>query len=272
MYDLVISGGDSFTFGAELADGISVTPSPSSWANLVAEKISKKHINTAKSGRSNSFISRQVLHQIQKAKKSGLEYQDIFVQVMWTFTDRHEIALGQPVDDYDSPWAWITPYSNIDETRSEWFRKLDPSTKNYASVKQSLKDKYSKNKRYGIVEYANAYQKMTVGNGLNDSYISVKEIILLQNFLKLHGIKYFFTTASEYATDGIVNDAKYVVGAEYLQTLRNQIDKKFWFEFPGAVGFCDWAKKNKYEFATSHPLEPAHQDAAELIYKFIKKD
>lgn len=272
MFDLVVSGGDSFTFGAELADDISTTPSPSSWANLVAVRISRKHINTAKSGRSNSFIARQVLYQLKKALDLGIQPQKIFVQVMWTFTDRHEIALGKEIiTDNDSPWAWITPYSNVDETHSEWFRQLNKSTKNYQSVKKSLKEKYINNKQLGIVDYATAYQKLTVGNNLNDAYISVKEILLLQNFLKLKGIKYFFTTVDYHADIGIFVDSSQGPGCQFIAMYRELIDCSRWYKFPESVGFCDWARKNNYEFATSHPLEKAHLDAADLIYTNISK-
>ena len=60
---------------------------------------------------------------------------------------------------------------------------------------------------------------------------------------------------------------------DFTTGLRSFIKFNEWYKFPGDgdyVGFDDWAKANKYEYATSHPLEKAHEDAAELIYEEVK--
>jgi len=269
MYEIIISGGDSFTFGAESVDDTLMTPSQMSWANLVAEKIGKQHINTAKSGRSNSFIARQVLYQLSKALEQDIDPGKIFVQVMWTFTNRHEVALGREISEYDSPWAWITPYSHANETLSSWFLNLDKKTTHYQCVKENLRERYIKNKKYGIVDYASSYHRLTAGNTLNDCYITVKEILLLQNFLKLSNVNYLFSVVDKHARTGIFRDSSVGLGSDYINMYREMFDLSKWFFFPDADGFCDWAKKNNYEFATSHPLEQAHKDAASLIYNYI---
>jgi hypothetical protein len=271
MYELVISGGDSFTFGAELDTDNSVNPSPNSWANLVAQRIGKNHINVARSGRSNSYIVRHVLHELQKAFEQNISSKKIFVQVMWTFADRHEFAIGIPTGEYDSPWMYLTPYSHVDETESEWFRNVDRSLPTWQSVYNSLKSFYNKNKQLGIVDFAKQYSKLIQSTPDNDSYTSVKELLLLQNTLEIYNISYVFTYVNQYVANGLFDDSDNNI---YLKSARKLLNRKKWYSFPGNfqkyTGFDDWAKHNRYEYATSHPLENAHRDAAELIYKHIQ--
>ena len=272
MYDLVISGGDSFTFGAELASDNSVKPNPNSWANLVAQRIGKKHINVARSGRSNSYITRHVIHQVRAALDQNILSDKIFVQVMWTFVDRQEFAISVPTGEYDSPWMYLTPYSHVDETESEWFKRVDRSLPTWTGVYNSLKSFYNKNLNLGIVDFAKQYQKLVQTTPVNDSYASVKEVLLLQNVLSMLNISYLFTYVNHYVMNGLFEDATQNI---YLKSTRSLINKKQWYTFPGNfqthIGFDDWAKYNKYNYGTSHPLEQAHIDAADLIYHHIQQ-
>jgi hypothetical protein len=272
MFEYVISGGDSFTFGAELSDDNGMNPSKNSWASHVAKKLGNVHINVAKSGRSNSYIARHIIYQIQSAINKGYDPTKFFVQVMWTFADRHELAAGHNTHDFDPPWVWITPYSNVDESQSDWFKSLNIDTKNLQFVKNDLHERYLKNKKIGLVEYVDAFFKLTQGTPHNDSYTTVKEIVYLQNFLKVNGINYIFMFVDYHARNNIFTDCEKGLGTQYLNTLRSSIDMSHWFSFEGNVGFNDWARKNNYKYATSHPLEDAHQAAADIIYNHIIKN
>lgn len=270
MYDIVISGGDSFTFGSELSKD-DMHPHEECWANLVAQQIGKRHINTAKGGRSNSFISRRVLKQIENAEKANIPSNKIFVQVMWTFTSRHEIGLGQHYDDYDSPWAWINQFSSINEVESDWFQRLKINNANIKNVEKQLRDRYRKNRDLGIVDYAKSYNRVTQGTVLNNIYISLKDILLLQSLLEIKKIRYLFLYNDYYCYEDLNFRPEIAAGKEYITMYRNLIKFDNWFKFPDAYGIKDWARKNNYEFATTHPLHQAHADAADLIYKHIKK-
>jgi hypothetical protein len=270
MYNLVISGGDSFTFGAELKTDDSVNPNSNSWANLVARRIGKQHVNVARNGRSNSYIVRHILHQIDVAVQNNIPVHKIFVQVMWTFTNRNEFALSIDIPEYDSPWLGLTPYSHIDETESDWFKDVKRTAKNWQGVYRNLKNNYNRNKELGIVDFAKQYQKLIQTSTLNDSYNSVKEILLLQIFLKFNGIQYLFTYVNQAVMVGLFEDSK---ENTYTTSVRNFVDMSNWYSFPGDfqtyIGFDDWAKNGNYEYATSHPLEIAHIDAANLIYNYL---
>ena len=269
MYDLVISGGDSFTFGAELDTTAPHIPSPHSWANLVAQRIGKQHINTARSGRSNSFIVRQVIHEVIEAEDRGIDSSNIFVQVMWTFTNRHEFALAIEHDQWDSPWFGINPYTAEDESESDWFKRVDPNSRHYDMTRESLRRSYKRNLKNGIVDFAKNFVKTIQSTSLYDSYISANAVLQLQDFFSLRQIPYLFTYVDGYVLNGIFTDAAHNPGSKYLNSLRKRIAIDNWYRFPQCQGFLDWARENDYKFATSHPLESAHRDAADLVYQHL---
>ena len=275
MYQLVISGGDSFTFGAELETKDIVAPNPNSWANIVAQRIAKQHINVSRSGRGNSYIARHVMHEIQCALDSGISPRNIFVQVMWTFANRSEFALSMPTADYDSPWMYFTPFTHVDESKSDWFMRVSKKAPNWENVNKSLKATYNKNKNLGIVDFAKHYNRLVQTSPLNHSYNRMKEVILLQNTLLLYNIPYIFTYVSQHVMYGLFSDSMHDPGSKYLNSMRKFNKEENWYTFPGNfqkyVGFNDWARHNNYEYATSHPLEEAHVDAADLVYQHIQQ-
>ena len=268
MITLVISGGDSFTFGSELGDDwlddTEWRASKFSWANLVANKLNAKHINTGEGGRSNSYIVRHVINKIYEALQHNYKPDEIFVQVMWTFIARQEIAINSDTKRWDSPWFPIDPYVVGDESKADWFKEVDKNSRNFNAVRDGLRERYNINKGLGLVDFAKEYYKVT-GN-LNDRYTSLKEMLMLQDFLDNRSIKYMFTYVSEHVMNGLllVQDNKFTNG------LQSFINFDEWYKFPGNkefMGFNDWAKANGYPYATSHPLEQAHEDAAELLYE-----
>ena len=276
MIKLLISGGDSFTFGSELNDdvfGDAPQPSEFSWANLVANKLNVKHINIAIGGRGNSFIVRHVIHVLNKSLLL-LKPQEIFVQIMWTFTPRQEIHINEDTQRKDSPWFSIDPYIVDNETNSGWFNKIPKNTPNWKNVNSHFNKRYEINKKLGLVDYGKAYYAIV--SDLHDTYNSLSEIFSLQEMLDQKNIKYLFTYVNKDVMTGLMgfhkNDTNRI--DKFTNSLRHNIKFNEWYKFPSDVwyeyfGFDDWAKQNKYEYATSHPLHKAHEDAAELIYDQI---
>ena len=256
---LVISGGDSFTFGSELHNDI-INPSPSklSWANLIAEKLNAKHINVAEGGRSNSFIARHVINKIYEALQNS-KPEDIFVQVMWTFVHRQEIAVNFPTKRMDSPWFPLDPHVCEDETESDWFKELPRDTETWQGLYDGMHKRFLINKSLGLIDFSVEYYKVT--GILQDTYTSLKEILMLQDFLEARNVRYMFT----YVDDNVINGLKGI--DKYTKGLNSFIKYDEWFNFPGVVGFNDWAKANEYEYGVYHPLEKAHEDAADIIYE-----
>ena len=272
MIKLVISGGDSFTYGSELSDdtGGLIGPKDASqhaWPNLVANKLNAKHINTAEGGRSNSYIVRHVINTVYEALKHDYKPEEIFVQVMWTFVARQEIAVSFSTHRWDSPWFAIDPHVCEDESKSKWFKKLNPKTTiHWQEVHDAMHERYLINKDLGFVDYAKAYY--TVVSDLHDTYTSLQQILMLQDFLESRNIKYMLTYVNKYVMNGLISLDKFTNG------LYSFIKFSEWYKFPGDkefMGFDDWARANDYPYATSHPLEQAHKDAAELLYERVRQ-
>ena len=272
MIKLVISAGDSFTFGSELEPpNEQILPSVNSWANLVARKLNSKHINVARAGRSNSYAARHVIHQVDRALANGISADHILVQVMWTFSDRSEFAVGIDLNEYDSPWLALTPYTHVNENESNWFKSLSQSIPNWQSIFNDHQTLYNRNKSLGIVDFAKHYSKLVQSSALNDSYVSLKEVFSTKLLLEAYNIKYMFTYVNQYVMNGLLEDCN---DNKYVQSYRNRLNVD-WFSFPGDfqkyIGFDDWAKHNNYQYATSHPLKTAHSDAADIVYQYLKE-
>jgi hypothetical protein len=120
-----------------------------------------------------------------------------------------------------------------------------------------------------VAEFADIFYKHVGGTEYWEIYSSLKEIVYLQNYLTIKNIPYMFTCADtswRYNITTSSNDAT-------INSLMNQIDftKWFWFskgnfwETATPRGFYQWAVENKYPIGTTHPLEKAHADAADLM-------
>jgi hypothetical protein len=186
---------------------------------------------------------------------------------MWTFVARQEIAVNFDIKRHDSPWFPIDPYVVGDESKASWFKKVPKDTKNWQGVNDGLHERYLKNKSLGLVDFAKEYYKVT--GKLHDTYTSLKEILMLQDFLENRNVKYMFTYVSIHVMMGFVDSVN-----TFTNGLHNFIKFNEWYNFPGDkkfMGFDDWAKANGYPYATSHPLEQAHKDATELLYEKVRQ-
>jgi hypothetical protein len=47
------------------------------------------------------------------------------------------------------------------------------------------------------------------------------------------------------------------------------LDQSKWFQFDNNQGFMQWAEKEGYEFGSTHPLEQAHEEAANIMHSWI---
>jgi hypothetical protein len=57
-----------------------------------------------------------------------------------------------------------------------------------------------------------------------------------------------------------------------MNALYNEIDFTKWFSFGDRMmGFNQWASLNEYEYATTHPLDKAHEDAIMLMKQTFNK-
>jgi hypothetical protein len=259
----VLAGGDSFIFGAELKDQIN-GPSLSTYPALLAKQNNMEYYCAAWSGNANNAITRMIVTACEKLKK---ENKKIIALVTWTFTNRYEFRFNYNTEQKISPWYSINSWSTLDNTsviETEFKSKND-------SILHSHKSHLDVIKKTGINEFAKNFFKHVGDNEYYELYSSLKEILFLQMYFEQNNIPYLFVPANNHFYD---HPNYYRQQDEYIDSLYNQINWNKWFFFESGTqvnetkeprGFYQWAMENKYPVGTTHPLEEAHQAAAELI-------
>jgi len=255
---ILVAGGDSFVYGTELADQLPGThvPSKSTFPALLANNYNLEYLCTAQTGNSNSAIARQVIN----ACNQYLE-QKLFVHVTWTFSCRYEFYFNQQVRT--SNWYSLTPWDSHD-TMDEILHIV----KSDQVIAKHHTDHFAKLNQTELGKFAKIFYKNIGDNELYETYSSVKEMLFLQQYLDSNQIPYMFTCAD---TNMFYNQSQQDLN---VVNLNKQINFDKWFLFEPAHepwntttprGFYQWAVENKYPIGTTHPLEQAHQAAAELM-------
>ena len=250
----LIAGGDSFTYGSELQgcydEHNNEQPSPNSYTSLIAQEARLDYRCVAFPGYSNDAIARTVIDECAKQKDIKL------VIVCWSFLGRYEFRIAED-------WRQISPWSveeNIEEIIDKEFHNENEI------VKQQHLDRLEYEHRTGIKEFAKSFYKHVATSEYTEIYWTLMNIVRLQNYLDINKIPYLFTAVNEY----MLRDIRRHLFDKSIKALYNQIDKESWFWFPGDLGFYTWSLENKFPFGTTHPLEPAHSEAAELIYEHLR--
>ena len=241
MSKLLIAGGDSFVYGTGLSDQHRVQHSAKTWPALLAQELSSKYVCRAVPGYSNSAIARTVILGCQQAQA-----QDIFVVVQWTFINRFEFRFA-----YD-PWATPMPVEDS-KLYSQWhnFNKLD----------YVLPESHIRESKQSVLKFIDDFYRHVGHDDVYEYYVTLKEIVLLQNFLKVNRIPYMFSCAHNFFRKSLSD--------ENIKCLLSQIDMDPWFFFPPLHGFVEWAKD--YPHVEEHPADQAHQDAVILVKEFVNE-
>jgi hypothetical protein len=96
--------------------------------------------------------------------------------------------------------------------------------------------------------------------------MTIKEMILVQQFLKTNNIKYFFA----FDNNELLGNSEWTKTDPYLSKLTSILDLSCTIAFEGNNGFLNWCKDNNYEFiggpnTRGYPAQVAHQAAADYI-------
>ena len=243
---MIIVAGDSFVYGSELKDPSQTFP----------KLLSGEYEDVSWPGYSNDAIARTVIERCEQSRVSG-------VIVSWTFPGRYEFRFNYDTKQKKSPWYSITSWTsnqNASTIEQEFINKD-------ANILKHHMDTIARAKQTGVVDFAEVYYKHVGNSEYWEIYSSFKEIVYLQNYLKVNEIPYLFTCADTYMFyPSTPIDTT-------LKSLFGQIDFDKWYFFPEGDewetttprGFYQWAIENKYPVGTTHPLELAHADAAKLM-------
>lgn len=251
---ITVAGGDSFIFGTELKDQFTGRPSKSTFTALLSYYNGTHYQCVAEPGASNSEITRRVLDYCEHHKDL-----DKLVIVQWTFPNRYEFR-------FDTHWRSVNVW-NIQENDD-----IKSQLKTFSQ--KTIDDNVIHNnelKELGVIDFIKDFYKQVGQYEYWEVYTSLKEIVQLQNYLKLNYIPYIFMFADDSLLDNYTINSK----ETSIQSLYNQIDFDNFFEFPKYKGFYQWALENKYPIGATHPLEQAHYDAAQLLkdrfHELVKK-
>lgn len=260
---ILVAGGDSFVFGAELADQVN-GPSLSTFPALLAKESNIDYYCAAWSGNANNAISRMTINACEKLKA---ENQQILAIVTWTFTNRYEFRFNYNTGQKISPWYSINAWSIVENLSD--IEKEFKSKDNSILIEQ--KENIKMARQTGVANFAKEFFKHVGDSEYYELYSSLREILFLQFYFERNNIPYLFLPAD----NRFYNHPNYFRQQdEYVDSLYKQIDWDNWFFFePGQQanetqeprGFYQWASESNYPLGTTHPLEEAHAAAAKLI-------
>jgi hypothetical protein len=262
---ILVAGGDSFIFGTELTDQREPDASNSTFTALLAKQNGLDYVCSAWPGNANSAISRMTIKECEKLRTTD---NKIAVIISWTYIDRFEFRFNYDTEQRISPWYSINSWTSKDDDSilgyfSKQFNNKIVADRQLAHTNTARKT--------GVAGFAKEFYKHVGNSEYYELYSTIKEIVFMQNYLETKNIPYLFTLAD----NSFFNTANYHQSRdEILDSLYKQIDWKHWYFFPAGTeihdtcrprGFYQWAIENKYAMGVSHPLEPAHTDAAKLM-------
>jgi hypothetical protein len=236
---LVLSGGCSFIWGAELSDSPDYSGnSPYSrltWPALWARGHGFDYATASQCGISNIGIARKVIDYIEH-----VEIPD-FVIIQWTYPNRFELRFDDIVkNNYFTLSHWLVQ-KNISNIQNERFKNET------AIFKDSIFQKFA--------EIWYSY----VDNQHSQYFYFLKEAVFLGLYLKNKKIKFCFSNTIKNCYPDLINDIS-------IQSLENQVSTFDWADFEG-LGFIEWAEKNGHFDIEiwKHPDDSAHRRAYESI-------
>jgi hypothetical protein len=245
---MIIAAGDSFVYGSELT-----SPANTFTSLLGADEC------IAWPGYSNDAISRTTIERCEHGGVSG-------VIVSWTFPGRYEFRFAYDTKQRKSPWYSINSWTIKQDAREI---EKEFVTKDTAILDAQL-ETIERAKTTGVADFARTFYAHVGSTEYWEVYSSLKEIVYLQNYLRVNNIPYLFTCAD----NSILRNYTIDHADDVINSLVTQIDMSNWFWFPAGTksfetchprGFYQWSMENKYPIGTTHPLEEAHADAAALM-------
>ena len=264
-----IAGGCSFTFGHELSDNVNGrTPSMKTWAHGLYEGNKYPggiyHYELAATpGTGNPGIARRVFKEVADVTKNPDQKIEAVV-VMWSFNSRYDWAMPRHKELEGTRWATISPWdtSMRDEERHNALAGSEAQQEQWKQRQELMIET-------GVKPFAEAIYKHAA-NEYHETYLSWKSIIWLQNILEKKKIPFMFTLADNSLFYKEFEQHK--DQDPFMKALYDEIDLTRWFSFgERMMGFNQWARLNDYAYATTHPLDKAHEDAVQLMLPTFNK-
>lgn len=227
-FQILITGGCSFS---ECVNWYrDHNPDNRTWPVHLAELTGLTHHSEGMGSQGNGLIARRIMYRVQKLLETN-SAESILVGVMWTGRDRFDFYFENPVEFSKNVDGWMeNPTRVVDDADGGWVICNPHWTHEY-----------------------NAPWYRYYYNEIASQIYTLEHIVNLQNFLKLHGIKYFMT--SSFATH--VNPT--FVQNPNCEWLYQQIDQDQWLPIGSQR---HWILENcpNQDYDNFHPHSWQHEE------------
>lgn len=201
----------------------------------------KQNIHLGEGCQGNGMISRKLIHAVHTALKTN-KADNLLVGVMWSGPSRHEQYMSKPVKFSKNADGWNrNPINIVDNDKGGWVIY---------------------NAHWTILQATNYYRNMY--DPIFSQIQTLEHVIRVQNYLKLHNIKYFMSTYT--------NEVFALKDNPNLDHLYEQID---FDHFLPVEGCYEWARDVSnlpfYRPIDRHPTKKQHlMFTKEVILPFLK--
>lgn len=212
------------------------------WPTVLEKYLAPKNVNHLGLGsQGNGMISRKAIHAIHNALKTTSS-KNLLVGIMWSSPSRHEqyvsgkVKFGRNIDNW-----MINPTSVVDNDQGGWVIY---------------------NSSWDIPQAKNYYRNMY--DPIFSQIQTLEHVIRVQNYLKLHNIKYFMSTYT--------NEVFAIKNNPNLDYLYEQINFDYFLPVEGCY---EWARDvSRLPFNNPGDLHPTkHQHrlfTQQVILPFLK--
>lgn len=280
----IVSFGDSFIFGSELQHEVH-----GAWPALIAKKVNCQYETLSVPGCGNDCITKQIYTYF--ANNSA---ENTLAVINWTWMSRWDFYISKnSCDFFDIEQIDKSTYNQL--AGANW-----PPHNQYVKGTYTVNEKIEKeliNLEKSFVGTSNGkwltlgptctpkklnfldnrvsnllldfYKQFTGHSVLWNKFRNLQSILSAQYFLEAHNIKNIQT----YMDHELFDDSFKELSPDYITALQKLIYKKKLRLFYKDMNFLEWARFNNFKVTESpgdHPLEDAHNAAAEMWYNEYK--
>lgn len=218
-----------------ISSGCSFSQDIHTWPFHFAERLGYKHYPMGLGSNGNEHIARRAIYQINNLLKNNVPTEDMLVGIMWSSANRAQFyvssdfvlhRLSKPKISENSHQSWPE-----EDEQGKWVL-INAGFNNQLAI---------------------SYYKFYT-NDTMDLIRTYENILRVQNYLKLHNIKYFFTNMSHSTFD---EEGVSTIQTEYLKEM---VD---WDRFIPVAGCYEWCRDNMPDDfpvpGDDHPSESQHR-------------
>lgn len=230
---ILITGGCSFSE--------TLTSFVKTWPYWLENLTNLNLVSTGMGSQGNGMISRKVIHAVHEQLKQTCA-DDILVGIMWSGPSRHEQYNSEKIDFKRNIDGWEeNPSSYVDQDQGGWIIY---------------------NNHWKITQAQNFYKYMY--DPIYSQVLTLEHIIRVQNYLKLHNIKYFMSTYTK--------EVLRIKENPNLDHLYEQIDFDYFLPCVGELEWCIENTSGPFAPDGQHPSDDQHrQFTDELIIPWIEQ-